>query len=167
MHFNIQLIITVTLLNLLIAAPFSHAQDRHTSFEVSYEIREAKRRTIIAENLVLTEIEAGKFWPVYDTYRAKIKDKAKALIELLQPFAKDMPDMSSVEAESIVKRALDMEIGHQKLKKEYILDLKSKSILAGTKFLRYYQIETKLIAIFKNQLTEVVPLVPVKKDNIK
>ncbi len=78
-----------------------------------------------------------------------------------------MPDMSSVEAESIVKRALDMEIGHQKLKKEYILDLKSKSILVGTKFLRYYQIETKLIAIFKNQLTEVVPLVPVKKDNTK
>jgi len=75
--------------------------------------------------------------------------------------------MSSVEAESIVKRALDMEIGHQKLKKEYILDLKSKSILVGTKFLRYYQIETKLIAIFKNQLTEVVPLVPIKKDNTK
>jgi len=167
MHFNIQLIITVILLNLLIAVPFSYAQDRHTGFEVSYEMREAKRKAIIAENLVLTEAEAQKFWPIYDTYRAKIKDKAKALIELLRPFAKDISAISSVKAESIVKRALDMEIEHQKLNNEYILDLKSKSILSGTKLLRYYQIELRLVAIFKNGLTETVPLVPVKEENSK
>ena len=90
MHFNIQLIITITLLNLVIAAPFSHAQDRVTGFEVSYEIREAKRKAVISENLVLTEVEAQKFWPIYDAYRAKIKAKERALIELLQPFAGDL-----------------------------------------------------------------------------
>jgi len=167
MHFRIQLIITATLLNLPIAVPFSHAQDRVTGFDVSYQIREANRKAIIAENLVLTEAEAQEFWPIYDAYRAKIKDKAKALIELLQPFGGDMSGISNVKAKSIVKRALNMEIGYQKLNNKYILDLQSKSILSGTKLLRYYQIELRLNAIFKDSLTETVPLVPVKKDNTK
>ena len=160
MHFRIQLIITVTLLNLLVAVPFSHAQDRHTGFEVSYELREARRKAVIAENFVLTEAEAQKFWPIYNAYRAKIKDKAKALIELLQPFAGDMSGISNEKSKSIVKRALDMEIGYQKLNNKYMLDLQSKSILSGTKLLRYYQIELRLNAIFKDGLTETVPLVP-------
>ena len=167
MHFRIQLIITVTLLNLLIAVPFSHAQDRHTGFEASYDLREVKRKAVIAENLVLTEAEAQKFWPIYNAYRAKIKDKAKALIELLQPFAGDMSGISNEKSKSIVKRALDMEIGYQNLNNKYILDLQSKSILSGTKLLRYYQIELRLNAIFKDGLTETVPLVPVKEDKTK
>ena len=167
MHINIQLIITVILLNLLITVPFSHAQDRHTGFEVSYELREVKRKAVIADNLVLTEAEAQKFWPIYNAYRAKIKDKAKALIELLQPFAGDMSSISNEKSKSIVKRALDMEIGYQNLNNKYILDLQSKSILSGTKLLRYYQIELRLNAIFKNGLTETVPLVTVKEDNTK
>ncbi len=160
MHFRIQLIITVTLLNLLVAVPFSHAQDRHTGFEVSYELREARRKAVIAENFVLTEAEAQKFWPIYNAYRAKIKDKAKALIELLQPFAGDMSGISNEKSKSIFNRALDMEIGYQKLNNKYMLDLQSKSILSGTKLLRYYQIELRLNAIFKDGLTETVPLVP-------
>jgi len=165
MHINIQLIITIILLNLLITVPFSHAQDRHTGFEVSYELREVKRKAVIADNLVLTEAEAQKFWPIYNAYRAKIKDKAKALIELLQPFAGDMSSISNEKSKRIVKRALDMEIGYQNLNNKYILDLQSKSILSGTKLLRYYQIELRLNAIFKNSLTETVPLVTVKEDN--
>ena len=167
MYFRVQPIITATLLNLLIAVPFSQAQDRHTGFEISYELREVKRKEVIAENLVLTEAEAQKFWPIYNAHRAKIKDKAKALIELLQPFAGDMSGISNEKSKSIVKRALDMEIGYQNLNNKYILNLQSKSILSGTKLLRYYQIELRLNAIFRDGLTETVPLVTVKENKAK
>jgi len=167
MHSKIQLIITATILNLLIAVPFSNAQDRDKEFEMSYELREVKRKAVITENLVLTEAEAQKFWPIYNAYRAKIKDKAKALIVLLKPFAGDMSGISNEKSKSIVKRALDMEIGYQNLNSKYISDLQSKSILSGIKLLRYYQIELRLNAIFKDGLTETVPLVPAKKDKAK
>jgi hypothetical protein len=47
------------------------------------------------------------------------------------------------------------------------LTLQRRSILSGTKLLRYYEIEIGLIAAFKNNLTRILPLVPDKKDNAK
>ena len=165
MHIKFQHIISVIFLYLLIMIPFSQAKDLHTDFEDVYGIYEVERKKIIVKNLDLTEKEAQKFWPLYNTYRVQIKDEVKSIIGLLQALTKDMSGISNVKAENLVKRALELEAKHFKVYKEYILDIKSKSILSGTKLLRYYELEIGLIAAFKNNLNRIVPLVIIKKEN--
>jgi len=165
MHIKLQYVISVIFLYLLIMIPFSQAEDGYSNFDATYTLYEMERKEIIFDNLDLTGEEAQKFWPIYNTYRVQINDEVKGLIELLQPLTKDMSDISNVKAESIVKSAIDIEAKHYKAHKEHILDLKSKSILTGTKLLRYYQLEIGLIAAFKNNLSSMVPLVIIKKDN--
>ena len=165
MYIKFQYIVSVIFLYLLIMIPFSQAEDEYSDFDATYKLYEMERKEIIFENLNLTGEEAQKFWPIYNTYRVQINDEVKGLIELLQPLTTDMSGISNVKAESIVKRAIDLEARHYKVHKEHILDLKSKSILSGTKLLRYYQLEVGLIAAFKNNLSSMVPLVNIKKDN--
>ena len=167
MHIKLQHVISVVFLYLLIMIPFSQAEDEYSDFEATYKLYEMERKEIIFDNLVLTGEEAQKFWPIYNTYRMQINDEVKALIELLQPLTKDMSGISNTKAESIVVRAIDLEAEHYKVHKKHILDLKSKSILTGTKLLRYYQLEVGLIAAFKNNLSSMVPLAIIKKDNAK
>jgi len=167
MHIKLQHIISVTFIYLLIMVPFSHAHDQQETFEVTYERYEAERKATIAENLVFTDVEAERFWPIYKAYQAETKYIINELIKLLQTLTEDMSNISNAKAENIVEHALDLETEHQQLHKDYILTLQRRSILSGTKLLRYYEIEIGLIAAFKNNLTRILPLVPSKKDDAK
>ncbi len=141
-----------------------HKPDPNTVFEVTRQIREAKRKAIVAENLGLNEMEAEKFWPAYDDYRAKIKKKEKVRLGLLKQFSENITDLQGEDAASMVPRALDLEIEIQQLKKEHIAGL--KPIFSVTKFFRYYQIETKLDARFKFGWTKRIPLAPANKGDV-
>ena len=167
MQIKLQHVISVIFLSLLIMIPYSHANGAYSDFEATYKLYEMERKEIIFDNLDLTAKEAQKFWPIYNAYRIQINDEVKALIELLQPLTNDISGISNTKAGSIVERAMDLEAKHYKVHKEHILDLKSKSILSGTKLLRYYQLEVGLIAAFKNNFSSVVPLVPIKEDKTK
>ena len=165
MHIKLQYVISVIFLYLLIMIPFSQAEDGYSNFDATYTLYEMERKEIIFDNLDLNGEEAQKFWPIYTAYRVQINDEVKGLIELLRPLTNNMSGISNVKAESIVKRAIDLEDKHYKVYKEHILNLKSKFILSGTKLLRYYQLEVELIATFKNNLSSMAPLAIIKKDN--
>ncbi len=134
----------------------SYGQDSRTTFEVSHQMREAERRAIVAMNLQLDAAEAEKFWPLYDAYRAKTKDAEKTRDSLIRELGESLTDMSNETADHMVSRALDLEVNNQKNKRSYISSL--KAVLDGPKYFRYYQIETKLDAIFTYSWTKNIPL---------
>jgi len=155
-------LIMITSLSMLMILPVANAQeDENSPYEIAYQAREAERRAIIAFNLELSDRESKAFWPLYKKYRSNSKIKEKLRIKLLKKFAKNMKIMSKKDAERIVMSALNLEADRERLKKDYILSL--KYILIRKKFFRYYQIETKLDAIYKFQWTKAIPLATANK----
>ena len=136
--------------------------DANTAFEVQHDIREAERRAIVASNLRLSEDESTKFWPIYDAYRNKVKDQEKAGFGLLQRIAKTFGNVPQDEAVAMVTQALDIESTVQNIRNEHLLEL--QNIIEGTKLFRYFQIDARLNAIFKFQLTKKIPLLPVQEN---
>jgi len=72
--------------------------------------------------------------------------------------------MTEKEADSLVSRALKLEVNNQKLKQRHILGL--RSVLEDANIFKYYQIETKLDAIFTHGRTKSIPLVQTGEDQL-
>ena len=141
-----------------------YAQSKAAQFEVQHQTRETQRRTIIANNLKLSEAEEDGFWVRYDSYRASVKEAEKIRSGLLEELSKTLVDMSEQEADSMVERALQLEVDNQILKQKHILGL--SSVLDGANIFKYYQIETKLDASFTQGWTKNIPLVLSGEDQL-
>jgi len=141
----------------LASAPTSFAQSQTAVFEIQNQTREIKRRAVVATNLKLSAETEDSFWEQYDDYRADVKRLEKARFGLIQELAKNFADLSEKEARSLVKRASDLEVKTAK-RKQVQMD-KLEDALGGVTAFQYYQIETKLDALFEAELTSQIPLV--------
>ena len=134
-----------------------YAQTSASAFEISNQSREIQRRATVASNLKLSPKEEDKFWQKYDTYRAQAKISEKKRFGLISELAENISLMSEKEADSLATRALKLELNNKKLKQKHMLGL--KRVLDDANLFKYYQIETKLDAIFEYGLTKNIPLV--------
>lgn len=133
------------------------AQSRAAIFEIQHQKREADRRILVAKAIKLDKSEEKEFWLKYDEYRAKTKAAEKVRFQLVEELAANITNMSESRADDLAERALDLDISNKKIKEKHILSL--RKTLDGAKIFRYYQIETKLDAIFESGWTRTVPLV--------
>jgi len=140
------------------------AQSRTATFEIQHQKREADRRLLVARAIKLDESEEKDFWKKYDLYRAKTKEAEKLRFGLVEELAANLTNMSEAQADDMVQRALELDISNKKIKEKHILNL--RRTLDGAKILRYYQIETKLDAIFDHGWTRTVPLVFTGEDRL-
>jgi len=120
-------------------------------------LTETERQATIAANVVLTEPEAAKFWPLYRDYRnevAKVNDK---LIALIKDYAANFEAVTDAKAKSYVKDYLDTQKQRIALKSKYAS--KYDKVLPPVKTARVLQIESKLDAIIDVALAQTIPLV--------
>ena len=139
------------------SAPQAFAQSKTAVFEVQNQTREIKRRAVVATNLKLKAETEDAFWEKYDEYRAKVKAMEKVRYGLIHELAENYADLSEKEANSLAVRASNLELEAKKLKQEQMAGL--KRVLNGVALFQYYQIETKLDALFEAQLTSQIPLI--------
>ena len=145
---------------LVFTFPFSapaFAQSRAAIFQIQHQKREADRRILVAKAIKLDKSAEKEFWLKYDEYRAKTKAAEKVRFQLVEELAANITNMSESRADDLAERALDLDISNKKIKEKHILSL--RKTLDGAKIFRYYQIETKLDAIFESGWTRTVPLV--------
>ena len=76
---------------------------------------------------------------------------------LIHELAENYADLSEKEANSLATRAANLEVMAKELKQEQMTGL--KRVLDGVALFQYYQIETKLDALFEAQLTSQIPLI--------
>src|SRR5580765_2166304 len=72
-------------------------------------LSEAQRQATMAANVVLTEPEGAKFWPLYRDYRnevAKINDK---MIALLKEYADNFESMTDAKAKAYTSDYLSVQ----------------------------------------------------------
>jgi len=166
-HLRIYTVLKILAASLVLFSAWSapvFAQSRTAVFEIQHQKREADRRLLVAKAMRLDVSEEKEFWHKYDVYRAKTKEAEKVRFKIVEELAANLKNMSEERADDLTQRALDLDVSNKKIKEKHILSL--RKTLNGAKVYRYYQIETKLDAVFDSGWTRSVPLVLTGKDKL-
>lgn len=115
------------------------------------------RRAIVAKNMLLTESEGARFWPLYDEYRAARRKIGDRRSRLITDYAASRNSMSEDEAERLTKEAFQIEKDRVELKEEYYKKM-SKALSARTAA-RFFHIDWKLDTAVDAALAANIPLV--------
>jgi hypothetical protein len=122
----------------------------------------SKRKQLIAANLKLTDIDAAKFWPVYDQYIAElvaINDKKFALI---QEYADNWGRMTNDESLLFARNWLDMDIAIAQLRQKYVPMV--AKVLDGRKTATFFQLDRRIAMMLELQVSSQMPLVQEQRE---
>ena len=152
----------------LLCASTAHAQaiaqEENTTHAISNQdidlLRKdlrSKRKQLIAANLKLNDVEAAKFWPVYDQYVAEliaINDKKFALI---QEYADNFGTMTQDQSLLFTRNWLDMDIATAQLRQKYVPMV--AKVLDGRKTATFFQLDRRIAMMMDLQVSSQMPLV--------
>ena len=127
------------------------------NMEIVKEKIRTDKKLFIATNMQLTESEAKTFWPVYEAYQkefSKLKDRE---IQLIGDFAANYQTMSDDVAKNLLDDSLSIDSDYLKLRQSYLT--KFRGVLSDTKVARFYQLESKINAVYEYELARKIPLV--------
>ena len=130
-----------------------------TNMEILKEKLKADKKLLVAGNMELSDAEAKKFWPLYDSYQMDLNQVNLKLGETIKAYAEafnkgSLPDAT---AKQLLNDALSVEEQENKLKRTYAQKL--EKVLPYNKVARYIQIENKIRAVIKMELAQQIPLV--------
>jgi hypothetical protein len=115
------------------------------------------RREIVKANMLLTNSEAARFWPIYDEYRAEMAKLGDRRVKLITDYAANRNGMSEDEANRLLKEALDIDKQRTELKEDYIKKFEKE--LSARTTARFFQIDQKLDAAVDAALAARIPLI--------
>ncbi|QFY41804.1 hypothetical protein F6R98_03480 [Candidatus Methylospira mobilis] len=119
----------------------------------------AARKTLVRNNLPLTESEAQIFWPIYEAYEEQIAKLGERRSSFMGKLGEDFDAVVTNEkAAQIIHDTLDQQQNRNKITAQYFKQL--EQVLPGNKLLRYFQIEYQLRAITEAKIVQSIPLVP-------
>jgi hypothetical protein len=149
------------ILALIICAAYTNpvvAQEQLAdTMEAVREKAQADKRLFVADNLQLTESEAKAFWPVYERYQHDLQAINARLANLIRDYGKNAKTMSDEVANRLTTEAVQIEAERTRLAESYLPSF--RRALPGKKLARYYQLETKIRALFNFDLAKEIPLV--------
>lgn len=142
------------------AAVPAAAQDKPANnMEILQQKLKADKKLVVAENMELTQTEAGKFWPIYEAYEKDLDKINQRLGRMIATYADDYRNntLSDDKAKALIKEALSIEDAELKLKRTY--SEKLAPVVPQKKVARFLQIQNKIRAAVKYELAAQVPLV--------
>jgi hypothetical protein len=137
------------------------AQDRPADhLQILSEKIRIDRKLVVAANMNLTEVEARRFWPVYDAYQKDLLKIDQRLLWLIEAYAADYNNdsINDSKASQLSDEMLSVQEAEVQLMRTYVPKL--GAVLPATKVARYLQIENRIRAILKYEIADRVPLMP-------
>jgi hypothetical protein len=141
-----------------LVAAFATAQTVKDSLEVTRQAVESQRRVLVAGALPLTDAEADAFWPLYDAYEKERRPLDERANKLVADFLAGAATLTDAQAKAMVEEALQVEEGKVRLRRAY-LGRMAKAI-PPRKLVRFYQIDNKLDAVVRADVSKQIPLAP-------
>jgi hypothetical protein len=120
------------------------------------DIRSQKKQ-LIAANLVLTDTEATKFWPVYDQYQAEYTKIGDAKLALIKEYAQNWGTVTDQQALDYLKRSEAISESVIQLRKKYVPLV--NQVLPGKKTATFFQLERRIEMLADVQVASEIPLV--------
>lgn len=117
----------------------------------------AQRKQLIAANLNLSEVEATKFWPVYDQYLNEaiaINDKKFAVI---QDYADNWGKLTDEQSLLLTRQWSDLDIQITQLRQKYVPIV--AKVLNGKKTATFMQLDRRIAMMLELQIASQLPLV--------
>ena len=146
---------------LALAADKPVVNEKFTDLEPAIkELRDAvgkDRRDIVKANMLLTNSEAARFWPLYDQYRTEMHKVGDRRLKVITDYAANRNAMSEDEAMRLLKEAIDIDKEKLDIQGDYVKKF-NKELSARTTA-RFFHIEQKLDAIGDAARAAKIPLI--------
>jgi len=118
----------------------------------------SQKKQIVAANMDLSDVEAEKFWPVYDRYATDLAEIYDTKIALFQEYLENNQTMSGDEAESYLRRRATVETDVMQLRLKYLPEF--RKVLTGRETTLFYQIDWRLDLMINLQLAQAPMINP-------
>jgi hypothetical protein len=115
------------------------------------------RRNIVRANMLLTETEGARFWPLYDEYRADRKKIGDRKVRLITDFLAQQNSMSEDEARVLANEDFTIEKDTSELKTQWYKKMTKE--LSERTVARFFHIDEKLDAAADLALAANIPLI--------
>jgi hypothetical protein len=115
------------------------------------------KKQFMAQNLVLTDAEATKFWPIYDQYAAELSKLYDVRVALIKEYAMNYDKLTHATAASLNQRSIDLDSSVARLRQKYVPVV--GRALPGKKAALFFQLEKRIGLIIDLQLAAEIPLV--------
>jgi hypothetical protein len=116
------------------------------------------RKIVVEHNMSLTEAEAKKFWPVYQSFMRELTPIEsrwnRAAIDFIST---SEGDMTNANARRLMDQLTAAEESEAKLRRAYVA--KFSKAIGAKRAARYYQIESKITAMERYDQAAAIPLV--------
>jgi len=149
-----------------LAVPVAHAQataskDSPTVTDQDIQLLRqdlrSEKKQLVAANLILTDAEATKFWPVYDQYSAEMTKVGDQRYALIKEYAQNYGSLTDAQAKSLIDRSLALDESIAQLRIKYVPII--SSVLPGIKTATFFQIDRRITSLIDLQLGSQIPLV--------
>jgi Spy/CpxP family protein refolding chaperone len=154
------LVVVAVFLGIALASAHAHAQDRSADPTDIQELRNALRtdkRAYIASMLSLTNAEAKRFWPIYDSYQRVIDETSQRRVVALKDLVMRDSPTTNLAAKNVM---LDLvNIYDTEAKAHLRLARRMMRALPAVKAARYLQLEDKMLAVRDYDTASAVPLI--------
>jgi len=115
------------------------------------------RRNIVKANMLLTETESARFWPLYDEYRAERKKIGDRRVRLVTDFLAQKDSMTEDEARTLANEDFAIEKDTSELKAKWYKKMTKE--LSERTVARFFHIDEKLDAAADIALAANIPLI--------
>src|SRR5215472_7632904 len=122
----------------------------------------SKRKQLIAANLKLTDIDAAKFWPVYDQYVAELIAINDKKFGLFQEYADNWGKLTNDQCLLFARNWLDMDIAIAQLRQKYVPIV--AKVLDGKKTATFFQLDRRIAMMLELQVSSQMPLVQEQRE---
>jgi hypothetical protein len=105
----------------------------------------------------LSEVEATKFWPVYDRYIGETIKVNDLRFAVLKDYAETYDTATEEQADSFIKRWVALDGDNAQLRLKYIPEF--EKVISHKKTAMFFQIDRRVSIMIELQLAARVPLI--------
>ena len=141
-----------------LAASSASAQTVKETLEVTRQAAETQRRVLVSGVLLMTDEESKSFWPLYDSYEKERRPIDERADHLVADFVAAYQTMADTQAKAMLQEELNIDVARLKLRRDF-MDRMGR-VLPARKLVRFFQIQSKLDAVIRADISRQIPLVP-------
>lgn len=153
-------LVIAAMLAAVLAAPAVLAQDKAADVTDMQALRaavKADKHAFVASALNLTDREASRFWPIYDTYQRNLDSTSRRRVVALEGLLFRDKAMTNLAARNLVNELTALDDAEVKARRT--LSNRLMRALPPIKAARYLQLEDKIQAVRDYDIASAVPLV--------
>ena len=153
-------LVIAAMLAAVLAAPAVLAQDKAADVTDMQALRaavKADKHAFVASALNLTDREASRFWPIYDTYQRNLDSTSRRRVVALEGLLFRDKAMTNLAASNLVNELTALDDAEVKARRT--LSNRLMRALPPIKAARYLQLEDKIQAVRDYDIASAVPLV--------